>query len=370
MRIGLNATVFNDLPSGARQRFAGIYGALVRRRPDWTFVVYEPVDCRVAGWFGGAPNVIARATPIASGGRLQRVVNGARHWRRAFRADALDLFEDFVLPLVRHPAAPTVLTIHDIRALHDRAGLLGRSMRRQVFRSAFARADRIVAVSDAVRDEILAFHPSASVSVVHNGVDPACFAAADPDAVARVRARYGLPGRYILAVGHLEPRKNLPLLIAAVAVLRDAGTPCPLAIVGNDGGARAAVLAHVAAHELEHLVTVIERADDAAVRALYTGCALLAFPSRYEGFGIPILEAMAAGKPMVLADTAVFRELTLGRARYFPVDDAQAAAAAIETVWTDPVERARQSAFGAERVRDFAFDRLADQVAAIYEALV
>ena len=76
MRIGLNATCFNDRPSGANQRFLGIYGALVRRRPDIEFVVYEPADQRIADWFGGAPNVVARPTPIPSVGRFARLRAG------------------------------------------------------------------------------------------------------------------------------------------------------------------------------------------------------------------------------------------------------------------------------------------------------
>ena len=369
MRIGLNATGFNDRPSGARQRFVGIYGALVRQRPDWTFMVYEPADCRVADWFHGASNVVARRTPIVSSGRLQRIARNMTYWPGAFAADRLDLFENFVLPLVAHSTVPTVLTIHDIRSLYEPGNPLVMRLRRRVFRHAFARADRVIAVSNAVRDEIIAFHPAASVSTVYNGVDPAEFVPPADAAIAAARMRYGLPERYVLAIGHLEARKNLGLLIEAIAALRDAGTPRALAIVGNDGGTRDAVRARIAALGLGDLVTMIERADDAAVRALYAGCELLAFPSRYEGFGIPILEAMAADKPMVLADTPVFRELTLGEGLYFPVDDALAAAAAIEKVWGDPAERARQRRFGAARVREFTFDVLAAQIAAIYEML-
>lgn len=369
MRIGLNATGFTDRPSGARQRFVGIYGALVRQRPDWTFLVYEPADCRVADWFDGAPNVVARGTPFAGSGRLRRMARNLTYWRGAFAADALDLFENFVLPLVAHPTAATVLTIHDIRSLYEPGNPVATRLRRRVFRHAFSRADRIIAVSEAVRAEILAFDPRASVSTVYNGVDPAAFAAPPAAEIAAVGARYGLPDRYVLAIGHLEARKNLGLLVEAIAILRDAGTPRPLAIVGNDGGMRDAIRARIGELALGDRVTMIEHADDATVRALYAGCDLLAFPSRYEGFGIPILEAMAAGKPMVLADTPVFRELTAGQGVYFPVDDARAVAQAIERVLRAPEERARQIAFGRERLRDFAFDRLADQVAAIYAAL-
>lgn len=369
MRVGLNATCFNDRPSGANQRFVGLYGALIRQNPHIEFVVYEPSDQRIAGWFGDAPNVSARVTPIPSVGRLARVRAGFNYWSRRLREDRLDVFEAFHLPLVRAPDCPTILTIHDLRPLLRDTPTPTRAMATLVLHHAFARADHVIAVSDAVADEVRAFHPAARVSTVYNGVDPASFAMPSAQAVAAVRARYALPGSYLLAVGHLEARKNLPMLIEAVALLRCRGMARPLAIVGNDGGERAAIRSRIAEHGLADLVTVIEHADNDAVRALYAGCEMLVFPSRYEGFGIPILEAMAMDKPMVLADTAVFRELTAGQGVYFPVDDAQAASEAIERTWRAPTEQARQRAFGRARLHDFTFNQLAGQVAALYESL-
>lgn len=370
MRVGLNGTCFDDRPSGANQRFLGIYGALIRQRPDIEFIIYEPVDQRIAAWFGDAPNVSARVTPLPSAGRLARIRAGLGYWRHQLRTDRLDLFEAFNLPMVRAPDCPTILTIHDLRPALADAPRLARMLALPVMHHALARADRVIAVSDAVADEIRAFHPGAAVSTIYNGVDPAAFVPPALDTVAAVRTRHGLTGNYVLAVGHLERRKNLLLLIEAAARLRDRGRPCRLAIVGNDGGQRQAILERIAGYRLGDLVTVIERADDETVRALYAGCTLLAFPSRYEGFGIPVLEAMAMGRPMVLADTPVFRELTFGQGRYFPVDDPGAAADAIEAMAGDAAERARQISFGAARVADFSFDQLADEVAAMYEVVL
>ena len=370
MRVGLNATCFNDRPSGANQRFLNIYGALMRDRPDIEFILYEPVDQRIASWFKDLKNVSARQTPLPSIGRLARVRAGAGYWQRQLRRDRLDLFESFHLPLVVAPDCPTLLTIHDLRPIRPDRPWLSRSTARIVLRHALTQADRIIAVSNAVREELQTFLPVARVSTVYNGVDAVGFVAPPSAFVDEVRARYGLPDSYVLTVGHLELRKNLSLLVDAIALLRDRGRPLSLVIVGNDGGTRAALLAHIARCGLPKLVTVIEGADDSTVRALYASCALLALSSRYEGFGIPIIEAMAANRPMALADTAVFRELTQGQSQYFPVDDAIAAADAIERVWSDSAERKRQQAFGSRRVVDFAFNELASQIAAIYETLV
>jgi glycosyltransferase involved in cell wall biosynthesis len=369
MRIGLNATCFDARPSGANQRFLGIYGTLIRRNPDVDFVIYEPSDQRIASYIGQVPNLIARVTPIPSVGRLARVRAGIGYWSSQLRKDRLDIFEAFHLPLVKAPDCPTILTIHDLRPLRADAPLLTRAIATPVMHRAFSSADHVVAVSNAVAAEIQSFHPSTSVSTIYNGVNPANFASQSAEVIASVRGRYALPEKYVLAIGHIEARKNLPLLIDAIALLRSRGLERHLAMVGNAGGAQGAIRTHIAALNLEDFVTIIEHADDAAVRALYAGCDLVAFPSRYEGFGIPILEAMAAGKPMVLADTPVFRELTLGQSLYFPVDDARAAADAITAVWGDPIEHARQRCFGAKRVADFAFERLADEVRALYNVV-
>ena len=369
MRVGLNATCFNDRPSGANQRFRRLYGALIRRNPAVEYVVYEPADQRIAGWFAGLPNVVARATPLPSVGRLARFRVGLSYWKRALRRDAPDIFETFSLPLVAAPGCPTLLTIHDLRPVHAGQPFAGRLLAVPVLRHALARADHVIAVSQTVEAELLAFHPGLAVSTIYNGVDSASFAAPDPAAIEEAGRRYRLPDRFALAVGHLEPRKNLPMLIDAIAQLRERGQGRPLVIVGRDGGQRAEILARIAGRRVGPLVTVIEDAGDDLVRALYALCALVVVPSRYEGFGIALIEAMAAARPLVTSDIPVFRELTQGMGHYFPPGDSSAAADAIDRVWSDAGERERLIAHGRRRVADFGFDRLADELAALHRSL-
>lgn len=354
MRIGLNATCFDDRPSGANQRFRLLYGAVIRRNPQHHFIVYEPTEHRIADWFADSPNVTARRTPLRSVGRLVRITAGLRYWPRVLAEDALDLFESFSLPVFAAPCR-TLLTIHDLRSLHA-ATYVERAVAKIVLRHAFRHVDHVIAVSGVVRHEILAFHPSVRVSVVHNGVRPQQFTADIPPDT----------DRFALALGHIEARKNLTVLIAAIARLRDQGMRCPLVLAGRDGGMLGAIRAQIAALDLGKLVRIVEDADDVTVCALYAACTLVVVPSAYEGFGIALIEAMAAGRPLVTSDIPVFREVTEGQGRYFAVDDPADAAAAIKCVWTDPVERARLVAYGHVRVRDFDFDRLADQVAALY----
>ena len=367
MRIGLNATCFDARPSGANQRFRTLYGAVIRRNPSIRFLIYEPRDYPVARWFSDAANVEARRTPLPASGRVARLLCSLGYWHRAFREDRLDLFESFHLPLIR-ASCPSLLTLHDLRMLRPEGGWPGRTLGRVVLRQALRSADHVITVSDSMREEILAFRPGTAISTVYNAVDAESFRLTDLAASGGSRHR-DLPEAYMLTVGHLEARKNLLLLIDAVARLRDQGLDRPLVIAGRDGGMRHALIAHVAARGLGGHVRLIEDADDADIRRLYAGCRLVVVASRYEGFGIPVVEAMAARRPLVTSDIPVFGELTGGQGRHFPVDDPSAAAAAIESVWSDPREQDRLVAQGDARVDAFAVHRLADRISALYRQL-
>lgn len=367
MRIGLNATCFNARPSGANQQFRTLYGAVIRSNPAIQFLIYEPCDHPVARWFADAPNVEARRTPMPSAGRLARLLAGLGYWRRAIREDGLDLLESFNLPLL--PAScPTLLTLHDLRAIQRGEGPAGRLVAHLVLGHALRRASHIIAVSQAVRDEILAVRPETGVSTIYNAIDVDGFRMTGTPAV-NIGERWNLPGAYMLTVGHLEARKNLLMLIEAVARLRDRGLLRPLVIAGRDGGARQAVRARISALRLGGLVRLIEDADDADIRLLYAECRLVVVASRYEGFGIPVVEAMAARRPLVTSDIAVFRELTGNQGCYFPVDDPVSTADVIERVWNDTGEQLRLIARGDELVGTFAADRLADQITTLYGKL-
>lgn len=370
MKIGLNATCLNDRPSGARQRFIGIYGELVKRMPDAQFVVYEPSNCRVADWFGGASNVSARRTLLPSEGRTKRFIAGLRYWRSALAGERFDVFEGFNLPFIKAPTGRNVLTIHDLRTLQSGAGALDRAVFRAVLQASLAAADQVVAVSEAVKQEILKVHSDARVAVVYNGLDTSKLAPLPRSVVEEARGRLALPHGFLLAVGHFEARKNYPRLIDAMARLRDRGRERSLVIIGNDSGERRLVEDRIRDHGLTGSVKVLSGLSDEEVRCAYQLSDALVFPSTYEGFGIPILEAMAAGCPMALSDIPVFREITQDQGLYFSPHDPESMATAIEAVMAPEGRRAGLVEYGRWRVKDFDFQPLAGQVEALYLSLV
>jgi len=369
LKIGLNATSLNDRPSGAKQRFVGIYGELIARLPEFEFVIYEPADCRVGSWFGGAPNVSVRRTPVLSEGRVRKIIHGARYWSAALPRERFDVLESLTLPMLRTPIGRTVLTIHDIRMLHREFGGSGRALYKYILRSSLKAADHVITVSEAMKEEILAFHPGKPISVVYNGLDTSGFDRIQPDELAFARKRLALPEQFILAVGHLERRKNYLRLIEALARLRERDRSCPLVIIGNDSGEKSAVERRIRfTHSLDH-VKILSGLSDHDVRCVFRLCSLFVFASLYEGFGIPILEAMAASRPMALSNIPVFREITQNQSIFFDPDNVEAMAAAIERALGSSSERERLVEFGRKRVLAFNFKSLATQVESLYRSI-
>jgi glycosyltransferase involved in cell wall biosynthesis len=274
------------------------------------------------------------------------------------------------LPLFRPTRGKTILTIHDIRDLYPQHATMNQTFYKTVLRRALQRADHVVTVSETIRSEILDFYPHTPVSVVYNGFDVGAFAGVTQADCATFLAKYKLPREFVFAVGHFERRKNYPRLIDAMKLLKQRGLDCPLVIVGNDSGEGAALGRQIEALGLTGQVTLLTGLSDLEVRCAYMLCSLFVFPSAYEGFGIPILEAMAAKRPMVLSNLPVFREITEDQAIYFPPDDVDAIADAIAIGLTASDARERMVQYGLRRLPDFSFDRLADGMVNVYEGLV
>lgn len=344
----------------------GIFGSLIRQLPLAEFVIFEPKDCRVATWFGGAANVFARQTPLPSEDRIRRYVLGHLYWRSVFAAERFDIFENLHLPLVKAPTGRTIFTIHDIRELHPGGGVINGFMLRRVLSRAFRDADHTITVSETVKREILELFPEAKISVIYNGLDAKEFSAFSEQDLVEFRKRLNVPEPFALAVGHLERRKNYLQLIDAFARLHANECRCSLVIIGNDSGERRAIEDRVVSKNLTGIVQVLSGLSDAQVHCAYQLCRLFVFPSRYEGFGIPLLEAMAAGKPMVVSDIPVFREITQGQGAYFDPNSSDSMASAIESVLSSPEQQAALIAYGEQRVRDFGFEELAAKMASLY----
>ena len=146
-----------------------------KRLPEAEFVVYEPLDCRVGDWFGKAPNLSVRRSPLPSEGRSRKFINGLNYWHNALYKERLDIFEGLNLPLIKAPTGRTLMTIHDIRGAQGKSGLL-ESMAYGVFlKRSLKSADHVITVSESMKKEILQVVPDLPISVIYNGLDVRTF---------------------------------------------------------------------------------------------------------------------------------------------------------------------------------------------------
>jgi glycosyltransferase involved in cell wall biosynthesis len=249
------------------------------------------------------------------------------------------------------------------------APALERFAYRMFLRNSIEAADHVITVSEAMKNDILALFPKIDISVIYNGINAAKFHALTDVDIQSTQQRLELPGEFVMAVGHLEPRKNYLSLVKAMAILRNQGRPTHLIIIGNDSGELAAIEYAVKEAKLQGMVKILSDISDKDIHCCYKLCSLFVFPSTYEGFGIPILEAMAVGCPMALSDLPVFRELTQNRGLYFPPDKVADMAAVIELGLESSTERYRLVEYGHERIGQFGFHQLAVELERHYRSL-
>jgi glycosyltransferase involved in cell wall biosynthesis len=370
MRIAINATCFSNRPTGARNRFVGIYGKLFQLLAHDEFYVYEPVDIRISTWFPPRSNVHFIATGQRSELPGQRYLSGKLFWSSELKRLKPDVFETSHLPLVRSPVGRTIQTIHDIRYLRhpELYSVFRRLINQTVLRTALNRADLIVTVSHAMRKELLEFHPKANVRVVYNGFDGSTYGLLSDQKAREIAQKLKVPPNFLLSVGHLEKRKNYPRLLQALKRINQRGHDFHLVIVGNVGDEMAEIHRQIALLDLSKNVQILRYLEDPELRALYSLCRLFVFPSSYEGFGIPILEAMASGCPFVLSNLPVFREITEDRCVYFDPHNTESLAEVLLRTLQSGLEMKKIADYGAKRVKDFEYENIALEVAKIYRA--
>jgi glycosyltransferase involved in cell wall biosynthesis len=284
---------------------------------------------------------------------------------------------------------PLVVSIHDAAPwiFPDAFTARGRWFHTMGSRAASRRADLVITGTAAAAAELATYMalPPERVRVVPYGVDlPPWRPRSDEtgpdetgaDETGAVLSRFRLAGvPYVLWVGSLEPRKGVGTLVTAMAQLARrlvrASSPAPaLVLAGYPGWQNSSLLPAADVARLGQSFRQIGRVTEAELWALYAGAAVFAFPSRHEGFGLPVLEAMAAGVPVVASDIAPLREVSGDAAVLVPPGDAGAWAEAIEALLADGPRRAQMAAQGRRRAELFSWASTAAATLAVYRELV
>jgi glycosyltransferase involved in cell wall biosynthesis len=285
----------------------------------------------------------------------------------------IDVFHspDFTLPPTRR-GTRTLLTVHDLSFARDPDSALPvlRTYLNRVVPRSVARADHILADSLATRDDLVSLYgtPPEKISVLYSGVNDSFRPVTDTDRLLEVRAGYGLGhAPFVLAVGTLQPRKNYVRLIQAFAQL--AHNELNLVIVGGRGWLYDDIFAQVKLLGLEGRVIFAGFASDADLPALYSAAAVFAYPSLYEGFGLPILEAFASGTPVITSTASCLPEVAGDAALLVSPDDVGALAHALRRVVAESDLRESLVQRGFARVRDFSWEESARKLVEIYGRL-
>jgi glycosyltransferase involved in cell wall biosynthesis len=331
----------------------------------------------------------ARASDPARGGRVRMV---AARWRTssplrriAWEQTALpsllrelraDVFHSPVNVLPSRLPCASVVTIHDLAFLRYPQYFrpARRIYQRRYTRRSARAASLVVTVSESTKRDVMEYFGVAEsrIRVINPAIDEDFQPQRDPVARARFRSRLGLPDRYILFLGTIEPRKNLLTLIDAYAALRatDADAP-PLILAGAKGWYYQAVFERVNALGLGRNVTFAGYVDREEQPLWYSCAELCVYPSLYEGFGLPVAEALACGTPTVTSDVSSLPEAGGTVALLVDPSSQDALAHAMHDMLSDPARRRRTEEDGPRWARQFSPARMAaDYVSAYREAAV
>jgi glycosyltransferase involved in cell wall biosynthesis len=270
--------------------------------------------------------------------------------------------------------AACVVTIHDMSLkLHPECHPLRRVVINRPLSAVAARsADAIVTGSHSARRDLLRCFriPADRVNVVHEAAGGSFRVVTDMVQRARVRLRYALPERFALYVGAIEPRKNLSRLVDAFAAARRRGMPHELVCVGPYGWSSRELYTHVDRLGLSRVVHFTGYVPPEDLPLIYNAAEFFVFVSIYEGFGLPVVEAMACGTPVITSNTSSLDEIASGAALTVDPYQVEALSAALVTMAKDAELRRELSRRGALRAREFSWARTAKEVLALYRRVI
>lgn len=307
----------------------------------------------------------------------------ARIWHRArlplpveYITGQLDLFHatDFVLPPTC-PSTRTLLTVHDlsfIRTPETASPRLRRYLSAVVPRSVAA-ANHILADSAATRHDLIDLYhtPPDKITVLLSGVDARFRSIEDDNTLSATRRKYNIGTQpYLFTIGTVQPRKNYARVVEALAALHQRGHDYKLVIAGGRGWLEDDLYHTIDRLNMQSHVKLIGFVDDADLPALYSSAACTVFVSLYEGFGLPVLESMACGTPVITSNISSLPEVAGDAAPTVAPTDTRAIRDTIEAVITNPAYHAELRAQGLAQARRFTWDNAAKQLMDVYEMML
>lgn len=364
LRVGIDAHAIGSRLGGNETYIRGVIEGL-NEAPQHRYCIYV-TDARNAATVKELCPA-AETRVLGHSGALARL--GYQLAWHARRDRVQVLHTQYVAPFF---SPPIVVMIHDLsfRRHPEWFGAAERLRFELTVPWTARRAARVLTVSEFSRNDIiehLRIDP-AKVKVSYNRIHDR-FRRATPDAMREAQDTFGIRAPYVLAVGNLQPRKNLPRLITAWQRLRerDPAFAPQLVIVGRKAWLFDETLREGASSRDAADILFTDYVPDELLPALYGGATVFVYPSMFEGFGLPPLEAMACGTPVVVSNTTSLPEVCGAAAEYVDPLQVESIAAGIEAVWRNPALRAQRSAAGLEQAEKFRTNALASVTVRAYE---
>jgi glycosyltransferase involved in cell wall biosynthesis len=373
--IGLNLLYLVPGEVGGSEIYARrLVRALALEAPDTRFTAFTGREAapslRAEGW---PDNVAVHRLPVAARNKPARIAAEIALLPPAAARAGVDLLHSLGTTCPPVAGRPSVVTILDLiyEAYPDtfpKASLLG--LRALVGPSA-RRATRVITISHAVKEDVVARLrvPADRVDVVHLGFGMRAVPDATPE--PELRERFGLgDGRVVLCVSAALVHKNLPLLLDGFAALGPGFEDCRLVMAGHAGRERERLEARIAGLGLTGRAVLTGWISDEDLEGLYGLAACAAYPSLYEGFGLPVLEAMVRGVPLASSNATSLPEVAGDAAVLFDPHDGDALAGAVRAILSDPDLAADLAQRGRERAKAFTWERCAREVLAVYDRVL
>jgi glycosyltransferase involved in cell wall biosynthesis len=365
VRIGIDARKLHDFGIGTYIR--NLLRQLVRMDHDTEFVLLcRPLDRQTLSLLGENFRPVVETAANYSIAEQFKIP-----W--ALRRERVELFHapHYVLPPL--VSCRSVVTIHDCIHLMFPQYLPSRlalAYARTSIMMASKRANRVLTVSESSKRDILRFVdvPADKIDVIYNAYDEQFGVEPREEDVVRVRERYQLHDEFVLYAGNVKPHKNLERLIDAFHIVRNRGLDhLKLVLIGDEISKYAALRRAVHQHQLHKYVRFLGYLPEATLAVMYRLAGVFVFPSLYEGFGLPPLEAMASGTPVVTSNVSSLPEVAGDAAVLVDPYDPVAIADGIYTVLTDEAIRRDLRQKGIARASQFSWEQSVRRVREIYK---
>tara|TARA_B100000575_G_C23143020_1_gene665818 strand:+ start:3735 stop:4832 length:1098 start_codon:yes stop_codon:yes gene_type:complete len=320
MNIAINGTCINAIESGAKNRFKSIYNNLISSNPNLQFYILEPSDYEISNLISKKKNLTFVKTECLSYNSIQRYIVGIKTIPSIIKKYNIEIYEQSHLPLINLSNVKIIFTIHDIRYSNQDLGLnyfLRPSFISNFFlKAAIKKADQIITVSKTIEKEVNKIIKTKKTNVIYN---PLKFSIYNEDLKEYDKNSIDLHKNtnHFLCVGSFEKRKNYEIILYSAYLLKNVNINFKFTLVGFRTKYIFKLNKIIKNLGLSNHINIHHNLTNSALINLYKKCDIFIYPSKYEGFGIPLIEAINFNCNIILSDIKVFREITDNNGQFF-----------------------------------------------------